>query len=252
LITTAVLAAGQFALLFVIPVLLQDALHLTALRTGIWMLPTGVMIALGAPIGGRLTRRINVTSVVRIGLVLEAIGLALVAVVVSPHVSFVALLPGFVAFGIGVGFASSQLTNVILSDIEPEKTGVASGTNTTVRQVGWALGTATFAALLGAQTLRHGIAAVKASSVAVTTKLQALASLRARGVAFTVPKGATAADALSLRHIVDTAVAAGARPALFFGAIVVAIGAALSFLIPPVPRVPATAEVMPEAVPEMA
>jgi predicted MFS family arabinose efflux permease len=252
LITTMVLAAGQFALLFVIPVLLQDALHLTALRTGVWMLPTGVMIALGAPIGGRMTRRINVTSVVRIGLALEAIGLALVALVVSPHVEYVALLPGFVAFGIGVGFAASQLTNVILSDIEPAKAGVASGTNATVRQVGWALGTATFAALLGAQTLRHGVTAIKASSIAATTKVQALISLHARGVAFTVPKGASAADALSLRHIVDTAVAAGACPALFFGAIVVAIGALLSLLIPPVPAIPATVELIPEAIPEMA
>jgi EmrB/QacA subfamily drug resistance transporter len=252
LITTMVLAAGQFALLFVVPILLQDGLQFSALRTGVWMIPTGVTIALGAPIGGRMTRHMNVTTVVRIGLVLEAVGLALVAFAVSPDVSFLALLPGFVTFGLGVGFASSQLTNVILSDIEPEKTGVASGTNTTVRQAGWALGTATFAALLVTQTLRHGAAAIRASSVSATTKVQALASLHSQDVGFSVPKGASAADAVSLHHILDSAVAAGARPALLFGAIVVAIGAALSLLIPAVPPSFATVELVPEAVPEMA
>jgi EmrB/QacA subfamily drug resistance transporter len=158
LLTTAVLAMGQFALLFVLPVLLQDGQHLSALRTGIWMLPMGVLIAIGAPIGASLTRYVNVTFVVRIGLVLEASGLAVVAFSISPEMSFRALLPGCALFGLGVGFASSQLTNVILSDIEPDKAGVASGINTTVRQVGAALGIATFAALLHAQTVRHAIA----------------------------------------------------------------------------------------------
>ena len=63
-----------------------------------------------------------------------------------------------IVFGLGVGFASSQLTNVILSDIDPDKAGVASGTNTTVRQVGLALGIATFASFIDASTRTGGIA----------------------------------------------------------------------------------------------
>jgi hypothetical protein len=86
-----------------------------------------------------------------------------------------------------VGFASSQLTNVILSDIDPDKAGVASGTNTTVRQVGLALGIATFASFIDASTRTSGS---------------------------------------------PTAVADGARPAMYFGAVIVAFGTALSFLIP--------------------
>ena len=59
-------------------------------------------------------------------------------------------------FGLGVGLASSQLTNVILSDIDPDKTGVAGGTNTTVRQVGLALGIATFASFIDSSTRNGG------------------------------------------------------------------------------------------------
>ncbi len=163
LLTTMVLAMGQFGLLFILPVLLQNGEHLTALRTGEWMLPQGILIALAAPIGGRLTRYVSITSIVRSGLVLEAVGLLLVALSISAHVSFPALLPGMVVFGLGVGFASSQLTNVILSDIDPEKTGVASGANTTVRQVGLALGIATFASFIDASTQSTGSPAAVAN-----------------------------------------------------------------------------------------
>ena len=92
----------------------------------------------------------------RTGLALEAIGLLWVALAISPRVSFLALLPGMIMFGLGVGFASSQLTNVILSDIDPDKAGVAGGTNATVRQVGLALGIATFASFIDASTRSGG------------------------------------------------------------------------------------------------
>jgi EmrB/QacA subfamily drug resistance transporter len=187
LLTTMVLAMGQFGLLFILPVLLQNGKHLTALDTGEWMLPQGVLIAIGAPIAAWMTRRFSITGIVRSGVALEAAGLLAVAVAITPDVSFGALLPGMVLFGLGVGFAGSQLTNVILSDIEPDKAGVASGTNTTVRQVGLALGIATFASFIDASTRTSGS---------------------------------------------PSAVADGARPAMLFAAAVVAVGAALSFLIP--------------------
>jgi EmrB/QacA subfamily drug resistance transporter len=187
LLTTMVLAMGQFGLLFLLPVLLQNGEHLSALRAGEWMLPQGILIAIAAPIGGRMTRYVSITSIVRTGLALESIGLLSVALAISAHVSFLALLPGMMVFGLGVGFSSSQLTNVILSDIDPDKAGVASGANTTVRQVGLALGIATFASFIDASTRTSGS---------------------------------------------PSAVANGARPAMFFAAGVVAFGAALSFLIP--------------------
>ncbi len=163
LLTTMVLAMGQFGLLFILPVLLQNGEHLSALHAGEWLLPQGILIAFAAPVAGRLTQHVSTTSIVRSGLVFESIGLLLVAVAISAHVSFFDLLPGMTVFGLGVGLASSQLTNVILSDIDPARTGVASGANTTVRQVGLALGIATFASFIDASgstgsaaTVAHG------------------------------------------------------------------------------------------------
>ncbi|HWS45216.1 MAG TPA: MFS transporter, partial [Acidimicrobiia bacterium] len=227
LLTTMVLAMGQFGLLFVVPVLLESGRHLSALRTGEWMIPMGVCIALAAPLCGRLTRRFSITSIVRTGLAMEALGLVMVAAIV-PHISFFTLLPGSVVFGIGVGLASSQLVNVILFDIEPDKVGVASGTNTTVRQVGLALGIATFASFLNALTIRHAVSALATAPVASSTRAAAIGELHARGVNFTPPPGTRAHDALVLNRVIETSVTAGARPALLFAATVVAIGTGLS------------------------
>jgi EmrB/QacA subfamily drug resistance transporter len=188
LLTTMVLAMGQFGLLFILPILLQNGKHFSAWHAAQWMLPQGILIALGAPIGGRLTRRFSITSIVRTGLALEAIGLLWVALAISPRVSFLALLPGMIVFGLGVGFASSQLTNVILSDIDPDKAGVAGGTNTTVRQVGLALGIATFASFIDASTRSGGTPTAVANGARPAMLFAAAVVGFGAGLSFLIPR----------------------------------------------------------------
>jgi MFS family permease len=192
----------------------------------------GALIALGAPLGARFTRIIGTTRVVRIGLVLEAVGLAVVALMISTDTTLAALLPGSALFGIGVGFASSQLTNVILSDIDQDKSGVASGTNTTVRQVGAALGIAVIGSLLNAQTIKHAVSSVRTIGLSQNVQQATIARIRAKGVNFVPPAGTPKATAIELAHALDKSVVAGARPALLFAAGVVGLGGLLSLLIP--------------------
>jgi predicted MFS family arabinose efflux permease len=210
LLTGMVLAMGQFGLLFILPILLQNGKHFSALHAGEWMLPQGIVIALSAPIAGRLTRRFSVTGIVRSGLVFESAGLLLVAVAISPDVSFLALLPGMLVFGIGVGFASSQLTNVCLSDIDPEKVGVASGANTTVRQVGLALGIATFASFIDASTRTGGSPTDVANGARPAMLFAAAVVVVGSGLSFLIPRvtvarGSIAEDAVSAFESIDVA-----------------------------------------------
>jgi hypothetical protein len=51
-------------------------------------------------------------------------------------------------YGIGVGFATSQLTGVVLADVPVEKSGQGSGTQSTSRQVGSAFGIAILGTIL--------------------------------------------------------------------------------------------------------
>ena len=150
LVAQFALATGQMGQFFVMPVFLQDVKHLTPARNGLWMLPVGIAILVFAQLGGRLTKVLGTTSIVRIGLVLNTVGLVGMALVLRPDVSFLGLMPVLGVFGCGVGLASSQLTNVILSDIAADKSGVASGANTTVRQVGSAIGVALMGAIIAA------------------------------------------------------------------------------------------------------
>jgi MFS family permease len=86
-----------------------------------------------------------------------ATGLAACALADSPSLSFLALLPGFVLVGMGIGFAGSQLNNVILSDVPAERSGAASGANTTVRMIGASLGIAVISSMLTTQTSRSAV-----------------------------------------------------------------------------------------------
>jgi EmrB/QacA subfamily drug resistance transporter len=232
LLTTAVLAMGQLGFLFVLPVFLQDGQHRSALESGLWLVPSGLFIVLGAQVGARLTRRVDTVLVVRGGLILEAIGLAGIAAVIHTGLTFWQAFPSFAAFGMGLGFASSQLTNVVLSEIPAEHAGAASGANTTVRQIGAALGIAIIGSLLTTQTTSSAVAQVRSAPLPSGIKDAAATQLRSAGVGYRAPAGTAPDVVASLRHILERALADGARPALLFAAAVVVAGARLSFLIP--------------------
>ena len=192
LVTSSVLAMGQMGMFFVLPVFLQDAKHLSAETNGFWMLPFGVFMIIGSQLGGYLTRHLGTTRVVQIGLVFEMVGLVILAFVVDPGMSFVDLLVPSAVFGMGIGFASSQLTNVILSDISAEKAGMASGTNSTVRQVGAALGVAVVGSVFASLTLQRTVDAVRASGLPAALRDTAVAGVHAQGAGFPVPSGTPA------------------------------------------------------------
>jgi predicted MFS family arabinose efflux permease len=232
ILTVLILTMGQFGMFFVMAVLLQEGKHLSAVDTGIWLLPAGLSVIVGAQVGARLTRRIGVVKVVRLGMIVEAVGFLVVALSIAPDVSITALLPGFICYGVGVGFAASQITNVVLSDVPAAKAGVASGTNTTARQVGAALGIAVLGSLLTAQTVRTALDQVRASKLSPALKAAASAQLHARGVNFVAPHDANPHEVEKLHKILASAVASGGRPALLFAFGVVLLGAFVSFLIP--------------------
>ncbi len=241
LLTGLVLAMGQFGLSFVLPVFLQGARLLTPEQNGWWQFPTGVFIIIGAQVGGRLIRAVGVTIVVRLGLFSYAVGMLLIWHAVSLDITQLRLVPGLAFYGIGIGFAGAQLTNVVMSEIPAESSGVASGANTTVRQVGAALGVAAIGSLLSVQILSHSVAKIRAAALPAAVKVQALAGVHAQGAFYQPPASTSPHDTSILQHALRTSVAGGTRVALVFAAVVVLAGALVSFLIPrvaaPRPRV---------------
>jgi MFS family permease len=232
LLTGVVLAMGQLGISFVLPVFLQDGRHITPWQNGLWVLPSGLFVIVGAQLGGRLIHRFGTIQVVRGGFVIYEIGLLLMLRVISPHLSALELLPGLAFYGMGIGFALAQLTNVVLSEIPPEGSGVASGANTTVRQVGSALGVAVIGTVLTVQTVSHAVQRIKTTALPPALKAQAIAGVHAAASGYVPPAANGRANAAVVRAALEDGVVHGTRVALLFAFVVVVIGSLLSLLIP--------------------
>jgi EmrB/QacA subfamily drug resistance transporter len=232
LVTSMVLAMGQLGISFVLPVFLQDAKHLTAARNGLWMLPSGLFVIVGAQTAGLLIRRYGTTVIVRVGLVMYAVGILLILRVISLDITSWSLLPGLALYGAGIGFAGAQLTNVVLSEIPSESAGVASGANTTMRQVGSALGVSVIGSLLTVQSISAATSRIAAAPLAPDVKATALAGVHAAGSGYTPPPSLSANDTSIIRSAIEHGVTSGTRWALVFAVAVIIAGALLSLLIP--------------------
>lgn len=138
----SIVAMGEFALLFVLPLHLQNVLGLSALQAG-WILAA---MAAGAFVSGGfaapLAKKISAASVASLGLGLEAVGVAVLAFLLTPQTSGLLIGAVLVLYGVGLGLASAQLTSVVLAEVPVAQSGVASAVQSTVRQVGTALGVA--------------------------------------------------------------------------------------------------------------
>lgn len=141
-LTAAIISAGQFSLIFILPLYLINACGLNALEAGSLL---GIM-ALGALLSGGLARqvsaRLGAGGTVQLGLVMEILGVVGSALVMRDTVPVWALLITLVIYGTGLGFASAQLTSLVLSGVPLDLSGQASATQSTIRQWGTALGAA--------------------------------------------------------------------------------------------------------------
>jgi EmrB/QacA subfamily drug resistance transporter len=147
-IAALIVALGEFGMLFALPLFLQGALGYTALETGWLILALAVgtfLISGGTP---QLTQRLGARTVVRVGLLLEAVAITGLGLSISLTVSGSVLAAWLFLYGAGVGMATAQLTSVILIDVPLPQSGQASGLQSTARQLGAALGIAVLGTLL--------------------------------------------------------------------------------------------------------
>lgn len=159
LLAQAALSLGEMGVILALSLYLQTQLHLSAFRTGVALVPLAVAALLVGGVSGPLAARIGPAKVVTLGLVIEACGAAGVFLVGEAAGGANALIVPLALYGLGLGMASAQLTNVTLSQIPHDLTGAASGATSTVRQLGSALGVAITGALLASgATLGVGVA----------------------------------------------------------------------------------------------
>ncbi|GAA3769945.1 DHA2 family efflux MFS transporter permease subunit [Microbacterium kribbense] len=127
-LTAGTVAVGEFAVVFVLPLCLVNAMGMDVMGAGLVL----AAMAAGAFVSGALARNLAVwmgaPGVVILGLALEAAGIIVVAFVVSPGVAGWAIAVPLVVYGLGLGLASAQLTGTVLRDVPRARSGQGSAT----------------------------------------------------------------------------------------------------------------------------
>ena len=147
-IAALIISMGEFGLIFAIPLWLQDVIGMTPIGAGLVLLflAGGAFVASG--VGGALSGKLPAARAVQLGVGLEIVGIVGFGLVASTTTGWAAIAPFLFLYGVGVGLATAQLTGVIMVDVPMEKTGQGSGSQSTARQVGSALGIAVIGTVL--------------------------------------------------------------------------------------------------------
>jgi len=81
---------------------------------------------------------------------IQALGLAWLALAIGTSTPYTDLLPGFIMAGIGMGLTFAPSATAVLADMTPDDHATASSTNSTIREIGVALGVAVLVAVFRA------------------------------------------------------------------------------------------------------
>jgi EmrB/QacA subfamily drug resistance transporter len=139
---------------FVMPVYLQVVLGLNAFETGKHLFPMSVTMFVAAMLGPRLAAGLAPKRVAQIGLLALAAACVLLLGTIDVELDETEFAIALSIFGIGAGLLLSQLGNVIMSSVPPEKTNETGGLQGTAQNLGASLGTALIGSVLIAALTR--------------------------------------------------------------------------------------------------
>ncbi len=144
------LSASIFAMLLYIVLYIQDILGYSPLATGVRLMYISVAILVTATVAGRLSSHMPVRFLIGPGLILVGVGLLLMRGL-NAGSSWTHLIPGMIVGGVGIGLVNPPLASTAVGVVPPQRAGMASGINSTFRQVGIATGIALLGSLFSNQ-----------------------------------------------------------------------------------------------------
>jgi EmrB/QacA subfamily drug resistance transporter len=141
---------AMFGAMFLLTQLLQFVLGYSPLEAGVRILPFALTMAVFATVSAKLVEFVGTKVVVVAGMGLVAAGL-LWAASVGAGGSYRDYLPAMIVMGTGIALTWAPTTESIMGSLPPEKAGIGSAVNDTVREVGGALGVAVLGSVLASQ-----------------------------------------------------------------------------------------------------
>jgi EmrB/QacA subfamily drug resistance transporter len=231
LVAAFALSAGLFALFLYITLYLQDVLRLSAFQTGVRLLVISGGILSTSTLAGRLSARVPVRLLIGPGLALVGAGLLLMRGLDASS-SWTHLIAGFALAGAGTGLINPPLASTAIGVVRPERAGMASGINSTFRQVGIATGIAGLGTLFSHAT--------RAKIIALLSSAPAVGPAFARRLAAAVSQGNGAGAALgrlpararpAAAHAIRAGFAHGLNEVFLIGAVVSFAAAVLALAL---------------------
>ncbi|HEX3753084.1 MAG TPA: MFS transporter, partial [Streptosporangiaceae bacterium] len=223
------LSASIFAMLLYLVLYFQDILGYSALGTGVRVMVLSGGILVTATVAGRLTSKVPVRLLVGPGLILVGVSLLLMRGLTEAS-AWTHLIPGMIVGGIGVGLVNPPLASTAVGVVPPQQAGMASGINSTFRQVGIATGIALLGTLFSSEVKSEVVRQVatrpslahQGAKIAAAVQSGEVSALIAK-----LPPSARQAVAVVTR----TAFTTGLNRILLVAAIIALAAGVLSFLL---------------------
>jgi EmrB/QacA subfamily drug resistance transporter len=222
------ISASIFAMFLYLVLYLQDILQLSALQTGVRLLVTSGAILVTSAIAGRLSSRVPVRLLIGPGLVAIGIGLLLMRGL-NVNSTWTHLLPGLIVGGVGVGFVNPPLASTAIGVVDPRRAGMASGINSTFRQVGIATGIALLGTLFS-NRFTSEVSSQVAQVPSLSGSGSRIASAVQSGGASQLLRSAPVAVRAQLREITVSAFTTGLNFILLVAAIIALVAGVVAFM----------------------
>jgi EmrB/QacA subfamily drug resistance transporter len=144
----ALLAANFIlaAVLFFLPLYMQELLHYSPLKAGVLLLPLSATMVIALPLGGPISERLGPRLPIVAGLVLAALGGYLFTGVDATS-GYNEIWPAMLVLGAGVGLSLTPINTAAMNAIRRAEHGAAAGILVTMSGLGATLGIAVSGAL---------------------------------------------------------------------------------------------------------
>jgi EmrB/QacA subfamily drug resistance transporter len=138
---------GMFGAIFILIQFLQVVQGSSPLEAAIQTTPWTMAPMVVAPLAGFVAPRVGTRALIVAGLLFQGAALTWLTLTMSADVTYQTLLPAFIAAGIGMGLVFAPVSTAVLAHTHEDDSAKASGTNSTVREIGVALGIAVLTAV---------------------------------------------------------------------------------------------------------
>lgn len=138
---------GMFGAVFILIQFLQIVQGHTPLEAALMTTPWTMAPMIVAPLAGIFGGRVGTRVLIVAGLLFQATGLFWLAATLDAATPYAEMVPAFLFAGVGMGLVFAPSSTAVLAHILPVDTAKASGTNSTLREIGVALGIAVLTAV---------------------------------------------------------------------------------------------------------